>query len=184
MNLKDIASGAWHVLKTVAPTIADTAAGPFAPLVDPIMRVIFGSSDPKAVEMGLLNATPDQLLALKNAENAHIEKLAQLGIDTTKLVLDDLANARAMEVSTRDPTVARLAWLVIGGFMVMSAGVIVGLFLAPAQAKMLLTGEAGLFFGTIFGYLANEAKQAAAFYFGSTLASQAKDTTIAEIAKQ
>jgi hypothetical protein len=47
-----------------------------------------------------------------------------------------------------------------------------------------LSGEAGLFFGTIFGYLSSEAKQASAFYFGSSEGSQAKDATIATIAKQ
>lgn len=184
MNLKDIASGAWHILKTVAPTIADTAAGPFAPLVDPIVHAIFGTSDAKQVETALLNATPDQLLALRQADNAHAEKLAQLGIDRDKLGFDDTANARAMQVATKDPTAGRLAWLVILGFLLMASGAIVGLFVWPDRARLLLSGEAGLFFGTIFGYLSSEAKQATAFYFGSSEGSQTKDATIAAIAKQ
>jgi hypothetical protein len=40
-----------------------------------------------------------------------------------------------------------------------------------------------LLVGNISGYLANEAKQAAAFYFGSTAGSQNKDATIADMAK-
>jgi hypothetical protein len=182
--LSSIAAGALQVLKTVAPTIADTLAGPFAPLVDPIMRKIFGTSDPKTVETGLLNATPDQLLALKQADNAHAEQLAQLGIDRDKLAFDDIANARAMQIAVKDPTAGRLAWLVIGGFLIVTVGMIVGLFGWPDRAKLLLSGEAGLFFGTIFGYLSSEAKQASAFYFGASESGQTKDATIASIAKQ
>lgn len=183
MNLKDIASGAWHVLQTVAPTIADTAAGPFAPLVDPIMKAIFGSSDAKAVETGLLNATPEQILALKQADNSHIEKLAQMGIDRDKLLFDDLANARALQANNKDPTVRQLAWLNVGGFLLISAFLIIAAVVWPEQvAKVPATAWATL--GTVFGYLAKSAAQTEAFYFGSSAGSQAKDATIAEIAKQ
>lgn len=182
--LGSLASGALQVLKTVAPTIADTLAGPFAPLVDPIMQKLFGTTDAKKVSASLLSATPEQLLALKQADNAHAEQLTQLGIDRDQLIFTDTASARSMQVVLKDPTVARLAWLVIGGFLAVTAAVLVALFAWPDRAKLLLSGEAGLFFGTIFGYLSSEAKQAAAFYFGSTAGSQAKDDTIAAIAKQ
>ena len=182
--LTSIASGALQVLKTVAPTIADTLAGPFAPLVDPIMQKLFGTADPKKVSASLLSATPAQLLALKQADNDHAEALTKLGIDRDNLVFTDTANARSMQVAIKDPTVSRLAWLVIGGFLIVTAAVLVALFAWPDRAKTLLSGEAGLFFGTIFGYLSSEAKQAAAFYFGSTAGSQAKDATIADMAKQ
>jgi hypothetical protein len=182
--LTSMASGALQVLKAVAPTIADTLAGPFAPLVDPIMQKLFGTTDPKKVSTALLNATPEQLLALKQADASHAEAIAQLGIDRDKLAFDDTANARAMQVAIKDPTVSRLAWLVVGGFLMATIGTLIGLFAWPDRAKSLLSGEAGLFFGTVFGYLSSEAKQAAAFYFGSTAGSQAKDDTIATIAKQ
>jgi hypothetical protein len=182
--LTSIASGALQVLKTVAPTIADTLAGPFAPLIDPIMQKLFGTTDPKQVSAALLSATPAQLLALKQADNTHAEQLVQLGIDRDKLAFDDTANARAMQIVTKDPTAGRLAWLLIVGFLVVTIGMIVGLFGWPDRAKLLLSGEAGLFFGTIFGYLSSEAKQATAFYFGGSESGQTKDATIASIAKQ
>ncbi len=182
--LSSIASGAWQVLKTVAPTIADTAVGPFAPLVDPIMKKIFGTNDPKVIEGSLLTATPDQLLALKQADNAHAEQLESLGIARDKLAFDDTASARQMQIVTKDPTAGRLAWLLIVGFLLVTIGMIIGLFGWPDRAKLLLSGEAGLFFGTIFGYLSSEAKQATAFYFGGSESGQAKDATIASIAKQ
>lgn len=184
MNIKDIGAGAWQVLKTVAPTLADTAAGPFAPLVDPIVRKIFGvgADEPQKLQSALLNATPDQLLALKQADNAHQEKLVELGISRDKLAFDDIASARAMQVATKDPTAGRLAWMLIGGFIVISLAQIVALF-GWAEQVAKVPPQGWLLLGNLSGYLANEAKQAAAFYFGSTAGSQAKDVTLAEIAK-
>lgn len=183
MNLlKDIGKGAWQVLKTVAPTIADTASGPFAPLVDPIMQKIFGTTDPAKLDTALITATPDQLLALKQAENAHIEKLAELGISRDKLLFDDTASARVMNIATRDKTPGQLAWLVIGGFLAFSMAECIAMIVWPSRWAALPASAVGIM-GMIFGYLANEAKQAAAFYFGSSAGSQAKDATLAEIAK-
>lgn len=183
MNLlKDIASGAWQVLKTVAPTVAATASGPFAPLVGPLVAKIFGSNDPKAVETGLLGATPEQLVALRQADNDLQIQLRQLGISEEKLAFDDTASARAMQMATKDPTAGRLAWLVIGGFLAFAIGMATMMTLAPEKAAAIPAGAMALI-GTVLGYLANEAKQAAAFYFGSSAGSQAKDQTLAEIAK-
>lgn len=183
MNLKDFGNDALQVLRTVAPTIAATAAGPFAPLVAPILQKIFGTTDAKATEAALLTATPEQLLALRQADNAHVEKLKELGIEEEKLGYDDLASARAMQVATKDPTARQLAWLIIGGFLAISfAQIIAAVGWAEQVAK--IPPQGWLLIGNVSGYLANEAKQAAAFYFGSTAGSQAKDATIADIAKQ
>jgi hypothetical protein len=183
VNIKDLASGALQVLKTVAPTIADTLAGPFAPLVDPVVRALFGTTDAKQVSAALLNATPEQLLALKQADNEHAEQLIKLGIDRDKLAFDDTASARAMQIATKDPNVARLAWLIIGGFLFISLAQLIAM-MGWAEEVNKIPPQGWLLIGNISGYLANEAKQAAAFYFGSTAASQAKDVTIADIAKQ
>lgn len=183
MNLlKDIASGAWQVLKTVAPTVAAAASGPFAPLVGPLVAKIFGSSDPKTVETGLLTATPDQLLALKKADEDFQIQLKQLGINEEKLAFDDTANARQMQMTAKDPTVGRLAWLVIGGFLFIAVIECAAMIAWPARWAAIPAGAVGLL-GTIFGFLASEAKQAAAFYFGSSADSQAKTQTLSEIAK-
>jgi hypothetical protein len=183
MNLKDIGNGAWQVLKTVAPTIAATAAGPFAPLVAPILQKIFDTTDVKSTEAALLTATPEQLLALKQADNTHLEKLEELGIERDKLSLDDLASARSMQVQTKDPTVRQMAWLNVGGFLAVSVFLIVAAVIWPEQVtKVPATAWATL--GTVFGYLAKSASQTEAFYFGSSAGSQAKDVTIADIAKQ
>ena len=180
--LSDIGSGALQVLRTVAPTIAATATGPFASITLPIFQKLFGTTNAKDIETALVNATPEQLLALKQADNAHEEQMTQLGITRDKMAFDDLSNARNMQIQTKDPTAARLAWMIIGGFLVISIAQIIGL-MGFADEVNKIPPQGWLLIGNVSGYLANEAKQAAAFYFGSTAGSQAKDTTIADIAK-
>lgn len=184
--LSTIGATALQVLRTVAPTLATAVGGPFGALATPIINAIFGlpaNATVAASTAAITAATPDQLLALKQAEDNFQVQMKQLGISEEALTFTDLASARSMQVSTKDPNVARLAWLIIGGFMAMSAGVVIALLHSPTAGDAILKGEAGLFFGTLFGYLASEAKQASAFYFGSTAAGQVKDATIADIAK-
>jgi len=182
MNLKTIGKDAWQVLQTVAPTLAATASGPFAPLVGPLVAKIFGSADPKALEPALLTATPEQLLALKQADDDLQIQLKQLGISEEKLAFDDTASARSMEVATKDATPGRLAWLLIGGFLGLAAFECGAMIFWPKQWAAL-PGDAMGLIGIIFGYLASEAKQAAGFYFGSSADSQDKTRTLSEIAK-
>jgi hypothetical protein len=172
MNLKDFSAGALQVLKTLAPTVVDTLAGPFAPLVDPIIQGLFGTTDPKQVNAALLSATPDQILAIKQAESAHAEKLVQMGIDRDKLAFDDTANARAREIAVRDNTPKVLAYGVTIGFFLA----LLGLNLLPIPAENRATiysmvGSLGTVWILIMGY-----------YFGSSSGSASKTDTINKIA--
>jgi hypothetical protein len=173
MNIKDIASGALQVLKTVAPTIADTLAGPFAPLVDPVVRAIFGTTDPKQVSAALLNATPDQILALRQADDAHAEKLVQLGIDRDKLAFDNIANARAREIALHDSTPKYLAYLITFGFFGTLAYLIIyGKPTTGGDVMLVMVGSLGTAWSGIVSY-----------YFGSSAGSAAKTDTINKIAE-
>lgn len=184
MNLlKDIASGAWQVVKTVAPTVADAAAGPFAPLVDPVVKKIFGTNDAQGTEAALLTATPDQLLALKKADADLQVQLEQLGITRDKLAFDDTANARQMQMQTKDPTARQLAWLLVGGYLVAGLALVIAMIASPTRVA-LIPAAAWALIGSIFGYLAKGASGAETFYFGSSADSQAKTQTLSEIAKQ
>ena len=96
--------------------------------------------------------------------------------------VDDRKSARQREVDTKDGTVAKLAWMIIGGFLGVSAAQIVAVMFWP-EAVAKIPPEGWLLIGNISGYLANEAKQAAAYYFGSSVGSKAKDDTLSELAK-
>lgn len=181
MNLGSIAK---QVLGTVAPTVLTALGGPFGALAAAILHAALGTvGDEKAADAALSAASPDTLAAIKKAEMDLQAKLSELGIQREQLVFQDLASARQMQETTRDPTAARLAWLVIGGFLAFSVAEAVAMTIYPEQVAKI-PAAAWSTIGVILGYLANEAKQAAAFYFGSSAGSQQKDDTIATIAKQ
>lgn len=174
---------ALQVLKTVAPTLALAVGGPFGPLAAAAIHAILGTTDQASAEAALVNATPDQLAALRKGDQEFAVQMKTLGISEEKMVFDDIEGARQMQSVVRDPTVSRLAWLMIGGFMVISLAQIVGMVVFASEMAAL-PPAVWLQIGNISGYLANEAKQAAAFFFGSSAGSQAKDATISDMAKQ
>lgn len=174
------------VIASVAPTIATMLGGPLAGVaVKTIGDKLLGNpaATPADVEQAMATASPDTLIKLKQIDADLQKQLSDNGIKIDEMSEADVANARAREIAIRDRTPERLAWTTILGFIGMSAGIIAALFYEPDKADKLLTGSAGLFLGTVFGYLANDAKQAAAYYFGSSIGSKDKDATLAEIAK-
>lgn len=171
----NLAKDALHVLQTVAPTIARATLGPFGGLAATAISAILGTppTDETAASAALLNATPDQLLALKKAEQDFQVQIKTLGISEEKLVYDDIANARAREMSVKDSTPRNLAYLIIG---------FTGACIAATLAGWTKVDSA--LAGTLIGYLVAESRSTLTYYFGSSQSSQNKDATIASIAKQ
>lgn len=174
------------IVGTVAPTIATALGGPLAGVaIKTLSSQLLGKPDAteQDVETAIAGADPQTMLKLKEIEVEFKKFITDSGIKLAQIDADDRANARAREIAVRDATPSRLAWLIVGGFMFLSAGVVVAMFAYPDNVSKVLKGEAGLFFGTLFGYLASEAKQCAAYYFGSSVGSKDKDETLATIAK-
>jgi hypothetical protein len=162
---------ALQVLKTVAPTLALAVGGPFGPLAAAALHAALGTTDQASAEKALINATPDQLLALKNGENAFQAQMKQLDIDMEKLTLDDTANARAREIAVKDWTPRILAYAITAGFF----GILVWLI---AYGVPKSGGEALLL---LLGSLATAWTGIVAYYFGSSAGSAAKTDTINKI---
>lgn len=143
------------------------------------------SSKPEDI-LATLTASADAVQKAKWFEMTHQERILdltqqhELGMFQTEV--DDRKSARGREIVVRDSTPAKLAWTIIGGFIVVSAAQLVALMGWPEIAATI-PSQGWLLIGNISGYLANEAKQAAAYYFGTTANSGRKDDTIAEIAK-
>jgi hypothetical protein len=165
---------ALHVLETVAPTIAMTIGGPFGPIAAAAIHAALGTTDQKSAEAALISATPDQLLALKTAEENFLVQMEKLGIDKERLAVDDTANARAREIAVRDATPKILAYGTTVGFFLA----LLGLNLMPIPAENRATiysmvGSLGTVWILVMGY-----------YFGSSRGSDDKTKVIADIAKQ
>jgi|SRR5882724_1862400 len=164
---------ALQVLRTVAPTIALAAGGPFGPLAAAAVHAALGTGgDDKAAETALLTATPDQLLALKKADSDLQVRLKELGIAEEKLTFDDMANARAMQVSTHDSTPKYLAYFVTFGFFATLGYLIMyGKPQAGGDVMLVMVGALGTAWASIVS-----------FYYGSSAGSAANRDALNRIA--
>jgi hypothetical protein len=170
----NLAKDALHILQTVAPTIAKATLGPFGGLAATAISAILGTpvGDEQAASAALVNATPDQLLAFKKADQDFQVQMKTLGISEEKLVYDDIANARARQIAVKDDTPAILAYAItIGffgtlGFMLWNGKPAVG-----GDALLVMLGSLGTAWAGVVS-----------FYFGSSLGSAKKDTALAAAA--
>jgi hypothetical protein len=160
-------------LAKVAPTVASLFGGPLAGVAVEAVGSALGMPDAtkekitKLIEGGQM--TGEQLAALKTAEVALQQRLAELAIDAEKIASDDRANARTMQTAVRSWIPGGLAMLTTAGFF----GILIGLMTGDLQVKdnqplLLMLGALGTSWGMIVS-----------FYFGSSAGSQAKDAVIA-----
>lgn len=172
---------------TIAPWIAGTLGTPVAGVAVKAICDIFGlngdSATPENVTAALAGATPDQLIALKQADLKHQEFMAQLGYDHIEKLaqteVDDRQGARDREKTVKDRTPAHLAYMIIGGFFGVATAQLVALMGWPDVAAKI-PPQGWVIIGNISGYLAAEAKAAAAYYFGTTQDSGRKTELLAQ----
>ena len=103
------------VLITVAPTLASAFGTPMAGVATKAVISALGlkkDASDSEVEQAILGATPEQLLALKKADQEFLIKMKELDIDLTKIVLGDKDSARRREIETKDSTTKVLAYII------------------------------------------------------------------------
>lgn len=103
------------VLITVAPTIASAFGTPMAGVATKALITALGlkkDSTEDDVGQAILAATPEQLLALKKADQEFLVKMKELDIDLAKIVLSDKDSARKREIETKDATTKVLAYII------------------------------------------------------------------------
>lgn len=164
----NIGQKALQVIRAVAPTIGTAIGGPFGAIAGLAISKALGC-DASEADTALLNATPDQLLALKQAEEAFTVQMEQLGVAKEKLVYDDIANARAREMAVKDHTPAVLAYTITVGFFST-------LGFMFACGKPTVGGDALL---VMLGSLGTAWAGVVAFYFGSSSGSADKTRILA-----
>lgn len=171
----NIGKQALAILNAVAPTLATALGGPAAGMAVKALQAHFGTASDDATEAAILNATPEQLGALKKVDNDFKVQMAQIGFDEDKLRFDDTASARAREVAVKDWMPRILATTVVG-------------LVILAEGAMLYFGQPknvdGVVLGRILGTLDAALMLVLGYYFGSSAGSAAKDKTLADLAKQ
>jgi hypothetical protein len=187
---------ALNVLERVAPTIATVAGTPLLGGAVAALEAAFGLT-PKpdapmdqrqdAVAQCVTGATPEQLLALRKADQDYAarmaeagfkdkETLAQLAVHEEEVFVGDVQNARAANAANM-----RVFWLgvaVLATFGGVCFGALWGAY-ALLTGKLPVTdaaivGMVSGFIGTIIGYVAANATQVVSFYFGSSKGSEQK----------
>lgn len=103
------------IIKTVAPTIATALVGPLGGMAVTVLGEALGVSEPtqEKIQQAIAKATPEDLLKIKQAEQAFLVKMRELDIDLAKLAVSDRDSARRREVETHDYTPKVLAFVIV-----------------------------------------------------------------------
>lgn len=166
-----------NLVRTVAPTLASAVGGPLAGMATrAISDALLGKPDGAEAELveAAAKATPEQLLALKQAEQDFAVRMRELDIDIERLSNEDRASARDREVRTGDWTPRVLAAAVtLGFFGVLFWMIAYGLPENGGEAMLVMLGTLGTAWGAIVSY-----------YFGSSAGSREKNDTISKMMKR
>ena len=159
-------------LKAIAPTVATALAGPLAGMAVEAIGSIFGweeSTKEKVTEVLQSGAmTPEQMAKLKELELEFKKHEQELGFKFAEIEYKDRDSARQREAAVKDPTNRTLAFLIVGSFVALVGGTLLGY----AQVDSALAG-------TLVGYLSAKAEQVLSYYFGSTAGSAMKTSLLA-----
>jgi hypothetical protein len=167
----------WKALVgTVAPWIGTALTGPLGGAAVGALANALGLSDKTeaSIKQALAGVSPEQMLALKNADQAFAVKMQELGYANIEhlaaLAVDNTKDARAMQSATRSRIPAILAIMITCGFFGVLAGMLCGVMkAADNQALLLMLGALGAAWGAVVN-----------FFFGSTHESGRKNDLLAQ----
>lgn len=165
------------IIGAVAPTLATAIGGPLGGMAMQVVSSVLGlptDSNEKDVEKALRQATPDQLLALKQADNDFAVRMKELDIDLERIAASDRDSARKREAQVKDWMPRVLSLVVVGGFMATVFLVLMGVVEGMKDPLTATT------VGTLIGFVSAKAEQVIAYYFGSSSSSQQKTAMLAE----
>lgn len=142
------------IVGTVAPAIATALGGPLAGVATSAVAKAFGISENHTEEdvvAAVKGATPEQLLALKQADQQFALEMQRLGVDLERISAADRDSARRREVDAHDSwtprilaavvvgcTLALEAWVLLKGYPVNIPGEVVGRVLGTFDSATVL----------------------------------------------
>ena len=162
------------IVKTVAPWIGTALGGPLGGMAVGAIADALGVSEKTtdAVKQALAGVTPDQMLALKKADQEFSARMQEMGFkqikDLEEIAAGDRKDARDLLKATRAKTPAVLSFLVTLGYFGVLLGMLAGwLKVSDSQALLLMLGSLGTGWGMVM-----------AFWFGTTHESGRKTDLI------
>lgn len=179
-------------IKNVAPMLAGSLGGPFAGMAVKALIGATSSDNAEAVQQAqdtngiegavakigeLFQQGAIQTVQIKQAEQAHAERMAELGYknaaDLERIAADDRASARGREIAVRDEmpkilsAVIVLAWCLIQWHLINNS--------VPDDMREIVM--------RVLGTLDAALMLCLSYYFGTTANSGRKDDAMAAIAK-
>ena len=146
-----------NIVGAVAPTLGTALGGPMGGMAANMIADVLGvPNTPKAIGKAVQEATPEQMLELKKAEQAFEVQMKELDVDVFKLEVADTQDARSK--FGKDWTARIVGVSVVGGFM----GYIFLVTLQPPEQN----SEALI--NLVLGYLGGLASAVISFYFGAS----------------
>jgi hypothetical protein len=165
------------IMSTVAPWIGTALGGPLGGMAVQAAADALGISDKTvdAVKQALSGATPEQMLALKQADQSFALQMQELGFkqlsDLEAIAAGDRKDARALQGATRSAVPAVLSGIVTLGYFGILVGLLKGWLTVTdnSQAMLLMLGSLSTGWGVVM-----------AFWFGTTAASGRKTELLAQ----
>ena len=141
------------ILGQVAPTIGTALGGPMGGMAGNMISEVLGcANNPKDIQTAIQNATPEQMMQIKQAEQDFKVKMKELDVDVFKMETEDKQNARSM--FSKDWTARIIGIATIAGFL----GYIFLVTLQPPEQN----SEALI--NLVLGYLGGLASAIISFY--------------------
>lgn len=156
------------LVRSVAPVIGTALGGPLGGVAArTISKVLLGheNASEEELEQAVLNANPEQLLALKNADNQFKKDMKALDVELDKAKLEDVQDARGMAIANMWPQII-LSTVFIGGYFHVVASLISGDIVIPeGQAQIV---------NVLVGVMTVGVTNIMQFWFGSSIGSKEK----------
>ena len=149
------------VIGAVAPTLGSALAGPLGGTAAQAISAVLGcKNDVKSISTAMQTATPEQLVAIKEAELEFEAKMAQMEVDVFALETADVQDARKAHKGDWTPRIFGLFSLV--GFL----GYIFLVTIQPPDAN------SDTIVSLVLGYLGGLVSGISSFYFGASHAKE------------
>ena len=167
----------WKALvSTVAPWIGTALGGPLGGMAVESAANALGLNEKtiESVKAALSGVTPEQMLALKQADQAFALQMQAIGFknvaDMETISAGDRASARSMQTSKPSLVPAMLSVGVTVGYFGILVGMMVGVLnVSDSQALLLMLGSLSTAWGMVM-----------AFWFGTTRDSGRKTELLAQ----
>lgn len=140
------------IVGTVAPTLATALGGPLAGLATKAIVEAVGlpaDSSEEQVAAAITGATPDQLIAIKNADATFKVKMRELEVNLEEILFKDRDSARNLQIQTRAKTPAILSWVVVFATFALEGSVFLGYY--PTNVPEVVIGRILGTFDTALG---------------------------------